>query len=370
MSRATVLSRHSQLLAGGFHRAEETMFYKTFAIVALVVAAALTTGAQSDVPVISGAVGFLGTTQGGFSFYEPIIAPVVDVPIGDHVLFEGRGTFLGFISRTNGTSGPYQAQYFDSADYLQIDVSVNSQLTIVAGRFLTPFNMYNERFTPVWIAPFINAPLIYPIGTRTTASSNGIMARGPLIARESYEVNYTAYYSASNLADNPNSHFASARAAGGRAGVFFTHPRLEVGMSYQRYLQDTQQNIFGTYFSWQPNGTALDVKAEYAHSLSGQGYWVQAAYRLSRFGGEDSAIGRLVPVARVQQFFRNHQVPGDSLPTANTQEADFGLNYYLPHEIRLNGSYGRQFSSTGNSNVWNFAITYRFLFPMWPGRSN
>lgn len=349
---------------------EEMMFYKSLFTLALIFSAGFSTQAQSDVPVISGAVGFLGTSEGGFNFYEPIIAPVVDVPLGDHVLVEGRGTFLGFISHANGTSGPYQAQFFYSADYLQIDIAVNSHLTIVAGRFLTPFNMYNERFTPVWIAPFINAPIIYPIGTRTSASGNGAMARGVLASSESYELNYTAYYSASNLADNPNTHFGSARAAGGRAGVFFTHPRLEIGMSYQRYLQDTDMNIFGTYLSWQPNNTALDIKSEYAHSLSGQGYWVQAAYRLSRFGGPDSVIGRFVPVARVQQFFRNEQVNGDSLPAANTQEADFGVNYYLPHEVRLNGSYGRQFSSTGNANVWNFAITYRFMFPMWPGKSN
>jgi hypothetical protein len=32
----------------------------------------------------------------------------------------------------------------------------------------------------------------------------------------------------------------------------------------------------------------------------------------------------------------------------------------------LNGSYGRQFSSLGNSNVWNVQVTYRFLFPLIP----
>lgn len=346
------------------------MYYRTFAILALVLAIGFGTRAQSNVPVVSGGVGFLGNTQGGFTFFEPIIVPVVDVPIGDHILFEGRGSFLGFISRANGTTGPYQAQYFDSADYLQLDITLNSQLTIVAGRFLTPFNMYNERLTPIWISDFINPPIIYSIGTRTTASSTGLMARGVLVAREGYEVNYTAYYSASTAANDPNTHFGSARSAGGRAGVFFPHQRLEVGMSYQRYMQDAHMNLVGTYFSWQPNGTAIDVKSEYAHSVSGQGYWLQGAYRLSRFGGPDSVIGRLVPVARVQEFFRNKQVPNDSLPSADTQEADFGLNYYLPHEVRLNGSYGRQFSSTGNSNIWSFAITYRFMFPMWPGRSN
>jgi len=51
----------------------------------------------------------------------------------------------------------------------------------------------------------------------------------------------------------------------------------------------------------------------------------------------------------------------------DVNQFDFGLNYYLPHNVRLNGSYGRQFSSAGNANIWNFEIVYRFLFPAWPG---
>jgi hypothetical protein len=35
--------------------------------------------------------------------------------------------------------------------------------------------------------------------------------------------------------------------------------------------------------------------------------------------------------------------------------------------VRLNGSYGRQYTTGGNANLWNFEITYRFLFPAWPG---
>jgi hypothetical protein len=46
---------------------------------------------------------------------------------------------------------------------------------------------------------------------------------------------------------------------------------------------------------------------------------------------------------------------------------DFGLNYYLPHEVRLNGSYGREYSTAGDANIWNVQVTYRFLFPAWPG---
>jgi len=328
---------------------------------------ALGAHAQAEVPVISGAVGFLGTTSGGVTSFDPVIAPVIAVPIGQHILIEGRATFLDFFSRENGATGPYRRHFFDSADYFQLDYTVNTHLTLVAGRFLTPFNIYNERLSPIWIPNLEDVPIIYTIGTRTTGSSDGVMARGTLVANDRYELNYTAYYSASNLADNLQTHFGSARAAGARSGIFLTHLQLEFGASYQRYMQDIHMNVFGTYLSWQPRSAPLDVKGEYAHALSGQGYWMEGAYRLSRFGGRDSALGRLAPAARVQQFFRNRQVPRDSLPGADVQQIDVGLNYYLPHEVRLNGSYGREFSSLGNANVWNFAITHRFMLPMWPG---
>jgi hypothetical protein len=35
--------------------------------------------------------------------------------------------------------------------------------------------------------------------------------------------------------------------------------------------------------------------------------------------------------------------------------------------VRLNTSYSRKFSSTGNANIWDISLTYRFLFPMWRG---
>jgi hypothetical protein len=71
----------------------------------------------------------------------------------------------------------------------------------------------------------------------------------------------------------------------------------------------------------------------------------------------------------VEQFYLGTPSPDDVLPGADTQKVNLGLNYYLPHNLRVNGSYGRQFSSLGNSNIWNVGVTYRFLFPLLPGGS-
>lgn len=318
--------------------------------------------AQSDVPILSGALAFVGNSTGGAVSYQPILAPVLVAPLGDHWLVESRAYIQGFIARQDGTSGPYNGQFFAGLDYLQVDYIANSHLTITAGRFLTPFNMYNERF-PVWIANLEDTPIIYVIGTRTTGSSNGGMVRGAAISHPAWSLNYAAFFSASTTTEN----LQSGRAAGGRVGLFLPDAGLEVGASYQRYLQDTHYNAAGTYFAWQPPEIPLDLRAEYAHSPGGQGYWLEGAYRLASSRNTSTWLGRLQAVARVQQFFKGTPTPQDFLPAVNVNQFDIGLNYYLPHEIRLNGSYGREFTSAGDSNVWNFAITYRFLFPAWPG---
>jgi hypothetical protein len=119
---------------------------------------------------------------------------------------------------------------------------------------------------------------------------------------------------------------------------------------------------------WLPPDTAFKLRSEYAHGSNSQGYWIETDYRLSRFGGEESLIGRIEPVFRWQQAFRSAPDPSDGLPSADTQRADFGIDYRLPHEIRINTSYSRQFSSTGNRNLWKTGIVYRFLFPTWKGK--
>lgn len=319
--------------------------------------------AQSEVPVISGSFGFLYSKDDGQTALQPILTPVVLVPLGSHFLVEASAELQGYVAPSS-LHGPYTGQFFPTIEYIQLDYVVNSHLTIVAGRFLTPFNIYNERLGPIWIHNFQDGPLIYPIGTRTTGSSDGGMVRGDLVSRPGWQLNYTAFFSALSN----GTYFGSGRAFGTRGGVFFPRQRLEVGMSFQRFLQDERSNSYGAYVSWQPATTSLDIKGEYAHSPQGEGYWAEAAYRLSGAGWLGSGMKNLQPLFRVQQFFRLAPGTNDFLPTANTQRVDFGLNYYLPHEVRLNASYGRQFSSTGNSNNWTVDVTYRFLTPLpfWP----
>ena len=315
------------------------------------------------VPIVSGAVGFFDSKNTGINFFQPVFAPVVVAPLGKHFLAESRFDLRGFYQRENGKTGSYQGTFIGSTQYLQLDYFAANKLTITGGRFLTPFGTYNERLSAIWIQKLQDSPLIFPIGTRTTGSSNGVMARGVILAKPAVHVDYVGYFSASSNAPQ----FQAGRAAGYRFDVYLPNKRVEIGTSYARFLQGTHNNSSGADFWWQPWRFPLEVRSEYAHGAHAQGYWIESTYRLSQLGGPDSLVGRLEPVFRMQQTFRNSPGPGDGLPAADTKQADFGLDYHLPHEVRLNGSYSRKLSATGNANIWDISLTYRFLFPMWRG---
>jgi hypothetical protein len=341
------------------------MFRRSIWAALLFLVCGISLSAQSSTPIISGGVQYLSTTSGGATVFQPVISPVVAVPLGDRWLIESRGTFDEVIFRENGSTGPYHALTFSSVDYLQLDFVANPHVTVTVGEFLTPFNIYNERLGAVWIHNLADAPLIAGIGTRTSSSSDGAMLRGVAVTKKNWELNYTAYFSALVNARQ----FAAGRSAGGRVGVFIPRTRLELGMSYQRFLQDQHLNSWGTYLVWQPHAAPLELRAEYAHTRGGQGYWVEGAYRFSRFRGPSDWLGRLQAVARIQQFYLGTPAPDDANPGADTQKFDFGLNYFLPHNLRVSASYGRQFSALGNANIWDVQVTYRFLFPLIPGES-
>jgi hypothetical protein len=320
--------------------------------------------AQENVPIISGGAGFFSSTQGGTNFLQPVLAPVLAVPLGDHWLIESRADLREFYFQ-QGPGGPYSNEGFATLEYLQLDYNANSHLTVSLGRFLTPFNIYNERITPIWINKLQDAPYAASIGTGQ-GYSDGLMLRGALVSTHDYAINYEAYFSTLSTVNK----LTSERGAGYRLSVFIPKTRLEIGTSYRKTLQGTRSNSEGVDLTWEPYQAPLQVRGEWAHTDGGFAYWVQGSYRLSQFKGENSAIGRLEPVFRMQQFFRSTAIPGDGLPATNAQQPTFGLNYYLPHEVRLNASYGRQFlAQTTDTNVWDFGITWRFLFPAWPGPS-
>lgn len=333
---------------------------RMFVLVIAVVMSSPGIAAAQYAPYISGGGGFITSTKGGNTTYIPVIAPELVASLGDHLLVESRATVLeSYFPRGGGQPG-YKHDAFLGLSFLQADVVAARHITLVAGEFLTPFGSYNERLSPIWISNYQEAPLIFSIGTMGTASSVGGMLRGSAYSSDALNVDYAAFFSTTST----NQQFDAERSAGGRLSAYFPRAHLEAGFSFDRLLQDTHENYSGVHLWWEPADSHFRFRSEFAHAPHAYGYWAEAGYHMAHFGGEQSIVGRLEPVFRMQQTFRSAPDPEDGLPLQNTQRADFALDYHLPHEVRINTSYSRELSSTRNRNIWQTGIVYRFLIPL------
>jgi hypothetical protein len=331
---------------------------------ALAIFCATQYGRAQDTPLLSGGVGFFTNTTGGQTTYLPTIQPLVAAPIGSHLLIESRAILLESFSPKGGGQPGYDHSHFISLSFLQGDYIATPHITIVGGTFLLPFNLYNERLSPIWISNFQSGPLIQGVGQFNTGVGTGGMVKGSAISRRKYSIDYAGFFS-SRVG---NQYFEAKRSLGVRGSLYLPDQRLEVGGSYDRQLQGVHENFYGAHVWWEPKNTAFRFRSEFAQGEHAKGYWVEADYRAQAFGGLDSWIGRLEPVFRINQSFRHDKAASDGLPQANTQIADFALDYNLPHNTRILTSYSRQFSSGGNTNIWQTGIVYRFLFPTWKGK--
>src|SRR5215813_12285238 len=195
------------------------------------------TNEEKPVPIITGAAGYFTNVDAGRTELIPEINPVLLIPIGDRWLIESRASIQGEYERAPNR-GSFEGYVEKKLDYLQVDYIANRYLTVTAGRFLTPFGIYNERLYPIWIRSLHEVPLIFPLGT---GSSDGVMLRGGFSLNPKVDLNYATYFSTLSTANK----FESDRLAGGRVGLFFPGPRIEVGASWQKQLQEERKNAFG-----------------------------------------------------------------------------------------------------------------------------
>ena len=329
--------------------------------IATVPAAGQSADDEKPMPILTGTAGTFSFVTAGQQQLDAQINPVLLLPLGDHWLVEARAEFQGAFQRPTG-GGPYGGRVSKNLDYAQADYIANPRLTVTLGRFLTPFGIFNERLYPIWIRSLQQDPLILPFSAE---SSDGMMLRGGFPANAKANLNYAVYVSAVSSAHN---NLTSQRNVGGRVGLFLPGPRVEVGASWQKLLQDARANAFGFHFAWQPPRVPLNVHSEYARTNLGSGYWVDGAYRLSQVRFWQKAMRRTEFAGRVEQFFSGSITPDQAaalgLPSANTREGEAGINYYVQDGLKVLGSYGRQFSSAGNLNLWSVGVAYRFLIPL------
>ncbi len=313
------------------------------------------------IPVLTGGAAFVPTWEGNNPTLVSIVSPVLLVPLGSNLIFESRAEFEGDFVRRNGDSGDFTGAIDKALEYAEFDYLANQYVTLTAGRFLTPFNIFNERLYPNWIRNTQSDPLIFPLGT---GSDNGLMLRGGVAATKNVVVNYAVYFSALSTID----HLESERHAGVRAGIFLPRRRLEIGVSDQRQLQDIRTNRFGSYLQWQPARVPFDLRAEGAYSREeGNGLWVEGAYRFRN--AQASVLRRTQLVGRTQLFHTGTMSGLNSdLPGIDTKRSEAGVNYYLNDGWKALASYGRTFTAAGDSNIWTVGMTYRFVIPLGPSQ--
>src|SRR5262249_33867958 len=151
----------------------------------------LESDAPKPVPILTAGTAFVSNFEGGDAHLEPLIAPVLLVPIGNRWLFESRATFESDLSQPPGTAD-FHGTVEKEVDYAQLDFILNRYVTISAGRYLTPFGIYNERLYPVWIRDLQSDPLILPIGVGPSNAGTGVMTRGGFAIHPKVNLNYAA----------------------------------------------------------------------------------------------------------------------------------------------------------------------------------
>jgi hypothetical protein len=312
------------------------------------------TPSESPIPLITGDLSFQSTFEPGTRMIMPEFDPVVLVPLGRKFLIESEFDMSMNLTRDQGVWGPAVVDH--GVEYLQLDYVLNPKLTVVVGRFLTPFGIYRERLHPMWIRDLADEPIIFSMNNN---SSNGAMLRGTTQVTSGMNVTYAAYYST----PSNNSQFFADRRAGGRASLFFPNKRVEVGVSYSKVLNQGY-NMVGADLTWTLKKIPFDVRSEVIHSATlGSGYWVEGAYRLNKLGtnaflrnSELAVRGEQYRVPKVTQTLIT------DLPTENTTRTTFGWNYYLHNGVRFDAAYGRNFADGANHNTWTVGLTYRFAF--------
>ena len=329
----------------------------------LIVVFSLAMQAQDDIkpiPVLTGYTSYFTRVTGGQYQDAPGITPLLLVPIGDKWLLEARGSYSDTFAKD--AQGNYIGTNSYGLAYGQIDYIASKYVTLTAGRFITPFNIYGERLAPSWIRALQLSTLTSP---ETSGTALGGMMRGGFSLNNGVNINYATYFSSNNT----NHIVATDRSTGARVSFFLPHQRLEVGGSFQQVLQADRPHSSGAFFEWQPNSNPLTIRSEFVRTsgTKGTGYWVESVYRLSQI----RSLRRLELAARGQQFYAADNLSAATIKKLgalgkNVTEADGGLNYYLRSDVRASASYGRQLILDKNTNLWVFGMTYRFVTPLWP----
>lgn len=293
------------------------------------------------------------------------VAPVILWKPTDRLLLEAEIAF-----------GLTADDTFVELDYAQMSYLVNDYVTIGAGKFLTPFGTFWERWHPSWINKAATMPLIYERGL-VGPTGLGVQVRGGFPVGNT-KLNYAAYYV--NGPDFENTSLASAghlgfenfrdnnnnKSFGGRIG-FLPIPELELGYSFLTgrvgasgsRFSGVDTFIHGIDFSYAREFEAikgrLDLRAEaiwvdtdnvvftglfdpFTFDNKRNGWFVQGAYRPTL---TDIKFGDGIELKNVEFVVRYDQLreSGPGRLGADHDRLTLGLDYWIRPNIVLKAAY-------------------------------
>lgn len=316
------------------------------------------------------------------------INPIFLFRVTDRVLFEGEPEIeLESTGETNV-----------NLEYAQADIILNDYATFVGGKFLIPFGDFIEHLHPAWINKLVSKPLPFVEGDEgglLPFSDVGAQIRGaiPLSDKEGVDIDYTLFMSNGPRFEDSalgtpaigtpfltnNVDLNKGKGFGGRIALYpiplsAEMGRLRLGASTYDGTWDGKEGLwftaYGADFAYQLD--ELDVRGEYLQTrrqLLGQstdhrdGWYLQAAYKLSRLGIEP--LNKVELVARWSGLQQHALAADDVLGTdarpGNPREFAFGVDYWLTPSVvgklEYDWSYG---DKVQNNNMIHAQIAVGF----------
>ncbi len=293
------------------------------------------------------------------STFGASFAPILLWKPNDKLLFE---TQVAFGLSSNET--------WLELDQFQISYLLNDYMTVGAGKFLTPFGTFWERWHPAWINKMATMPLIYERGL-VGATSLGVQLRGGFPIGKT-KLNYAAYYvngpdfKDTSVSSTGNLGFENFRdnnndkSFGGRIG-FMPTPEFELGYSFLTgrvgdsgsRFRGTDTFIQGIDLSYSREHEAIkgriDLRAEaiwvdtdraiftgpfdpLTFDNKRNGWYVQGAYRPTL---SNAMLGKNIELKNVEFVFRYDQLrnSGPRPLGADHDQFTMGLDYWIQPNI-------------------------------------
>ena len=263
-----------------------------------------------------------------------------------------------------------------SADVITLDYFINKNMTLVAGRFLTPIGFFNERLQPEWINKLPDVPLMFRQVSPLT-STDGLQLRGgAYIGGSPIKMEYMAYLgNGFSLTGNPGKGIngiadlngliggpdeVNTRCYGGRIGLWYPALGLTAGLS--GYTNGAWSPGSRDGFSIFQIDTGFrrgnwDMRAEYAqsyqnatdfigHNIRRSGFYAQAAYRnyncLTRWIANTELVFRygFANFSGIDSKALDLTAYGDPRDApVNRNQYTLGLNYYFYPSMRVMFAY-------------------------------